>query len=204
MLAPQPTRVRVARQLLILLLACSSILAADSSGRPSRLYHRSWTFKDGAPQNATMISPTADGFLWVGNSTGVYRFDGVRFERFEPSSGPPLRSYASALAPTSNGGVWVTHAYGGASFIRDGTITNYDEASGLPAGVNLRVFPDAEDHMWATWNTSLLRLEGGRWTSSPADWNVTSFLAWGNCVDGQGAVWLLAAGKLYRMRKGEK
>src|SRR3954468_19008974 len=104
-------------RLIALLVACSSIFAANSNLKTNRLYHRSWTFKDGAPQNAYIIRQTADGFLWIGTATGPYRFDGVRFDRFEPSSGSLLRPDAFTLQPTPDGGLWVTHSYGGASFV---------------------------------------------------------------------------------------
>jgi ligand-binding sensor domain-containing protein len=30
------------------------------------------------------LAQTTDGFLWLGTAQGLYRFDGVSFERYEP------------------------------------------------------------------------------------------------------------------------
>ncbi len=45
----------------------------------AQMFHKSWTAREGAPNNITSIANGADGFLWVGSDTGLYRFDGVSF-----------------------------------------------------------------------------------------------------------------------------
>src|SRR5690349_1065896 len=64
---------------------CASALGAQQQG-PSlaQLDHKAWTIRDGAPPNVTALAQSADGVLWVGTLSGLYRFDGVRFEEFEP------------------------------------------------------------------------------------------------------------------------
>jgi ligand-binding sensor domain-containing protein len=42
-------------------------------------HHDIWTGKDGAPGEISAMAQTADGWLWIGSSHGLYRFDGVRF-----------------------------------------------------------------------------------------------------------------------------
>lgn len=49
---------------------------ACEAHQPGASFDR-WTFKDGAPDTITALAQTADGFLWVGAPTGLFRFDGV-------------------------------------------------------------------------------------------------------------------------------
>lgn len=44
---------------------------------------QSWDARDGLLQHSvTAIAQTSDGYLWLGTGAGLYRFDGVRFERW--------------------------------------------------------------------------------------------------------------------------
>ena len=49
-----------------------------------QLAHRSWGEKDGYPGKTEALAQTADGFLWIGSDNGLFRFDGVHFERYVP------------------------------------------------------------------------------------------------------------------------
>jgi ligand-binding sensor domain-containing protein len=62
--------------------------------------------KDGLPDNVSVISPGDDGLLWLGTTAGLYRFDGVRFEKFAPAGVvfPDQDVYALGAAP--DGSMW--------------------------------------------------------------------------------------------------
>ena len=66
--------------------------------------HTGWSAKGGAPSNGHALAQTADG--WLGTAQGLYRFDGVSFERYEPFQS----SNITALLALRNGdlqcGVW--------------------------------------------------------------------------------------------------
>jgi ligand-binding sensor domain-containing protein len=92
---------------------------------------------------------TSDGFIWLSAPSGLYRFDGVHFERFEPQPGqPPLKKNPFALLAVPDNGLWVSFAYGGVSFIRNGAVTNYDEKSGLPANAIRQFVRDGRGFIW--------------------------------------------------------
>src|SRR5580692_6023639 len=54
----------------------------------AHLRHTAWTFKDGAPAEIYSLAQTPDGFLWLGTASGLFRFDGIRFQQYQPPSDP--------------------------------------------------------------------------------------------------------------------
>jgi DNA-binding CsgD family transcriptional regulator len=49
-----------------------------------QLYHSGWTAKDGLAGMNMALAQTADGYLWVGTTQGLYRFNGISFEQYQP------------------------------------------------------------------------------------------------------------------------
>ena len=84
------SRVRTLEVCLFLALACSCAAALDSDRTIAQFAHTAWGPKDGAPSPVTALAQTSDGYLWLGSPDGLYRFDGVVFERYQPQSGGPF------------------------------------------------------------------------------------------------------------------
>jgi len=84
------TGFRVLRALGICLVGLLPGAAASGLGGGDRtlteLHHTAWLAKDGAPSQVNALAQTTDGFLWIGSSRGLFRFDGVQFEQFVPPS----------------------------------------------------------------------------------------------------------------------
>ena len=74
-------RLRPCTCLLILLFASAdALLGLDPSKHIDQYGHGVWTSQHGLPGNAVyQILQTPDGYLWIRTSTGLVRFDGVRF-----------------------------------------------------------------------------------------------------------------------------
>ncbi|HKI71135.1 MAG TPA: two-component regulator propeller domain-containing protein, partial [Verrucomicrobiae bacterium] len=70
---------------------------------------RSWSRQNGLPvTGVNAITQTKDGYLWLGTSAGLVRFDGVEFKRFDLAGVPQLRnSIVTSLASARAGGLWV-------------------------------------------------------------------------------------------------
>jgi hypothetical protein len=103
--------------------------------RLSQIQHTAWTAKQGAPTDIWALAQSPDGFLMLGTGSGLYRFDGVTFERVIPFNQPDLgfRDITALLALPS-GEFWIGYYAGGVSELKDGLLTSYGRLDGVPSG----------------------------------------------------------------------
>lgn len=184
------------------LLMCAPLFAIDRDLRIDQLYHTAWTHKDGAPTQIRTLAQTIDGFLWIGDATGLYRFDGVRFELYEPPSGQILPGIGvGVLLATPDGGLWIGFDFGPVSFLKDGKITTYLDHAGLTP------YDFARDDQGVVWMSEgvhgLLRFTGTSWETIGLTWDFpgVAFLLF---VDHQGTLWVSTGPGLIRLPKGAR
>ena len=105
----RPRKARLSFSLCIqLLLFCLPLCGVDRDRRLSQLDHTAWTYIDGAPGQVNALAQTTDGYLWMGTATGLFRFDGIRFQAYKQLSGQNFsqRKVVSLFA-VPDGGLWV-------------------------------------------------------------------------------------------------
>ena len=83
---------RLGVPLLSLLASAGIAFGVDPDRTIAQFYHTAWTIEDGAPSGIFTLAQTKDGYLWLGTFSGLFRFDGVRFERYQPERGDPFPS----------------------------------------------------------------------------------------------------------------
>ncbi len=85
---------------------------------------KQWTTAHGLPQSSvTALAQTPDGFLWVGTSGGLVRFDGARFLAVPVAGAEGSETLqVSALAADSSGTVWVGTENRGAYRLEGGVL----------------------------------------------------------------------------------
>lgn len=109
------------------LLATSPSWALDPRTRISQYGHSSWRTRDGHLGGGVPFESvqTRDGFLWTATSTGLIRFDGVRFSPWSPPEGHlPGPIGEAALLAARDGSLWIgTDGY--LSHWKDGRLINY-------------------------------------------------------------------------------
>ena len=153
------------------LIAAVSCWAQTPGPDSQRIIHQSWTFKEGAPDSVEALAQTADGYLWVGTPSGLFRFDGLRFELFRSPLGDRLPSTnVSALFAPAAGGLWVGYRFGGFSFLKNGKITNFVQLPS-PTGTVQGFAEDRHGTLWAATMAGVWRFNGSSWQPNPAGWD---------------------------------
>jgi signal transduction histidine kinase/ligand-binding sensor domain-containing protein len=187
------------------LMLVSPACAFSPDLRIKQFYHTAWTAKEGAPTDIEDIAQTKDGYLWIASTAGLFRFDGVRFERTDaiPGQRLPSRNVLTVWAPPS-GGLWVGYMFGGASFISNGKIRNYGEREGLPVG-SIRAFAqDKSGTLWVATTRGVRRFDGSRWVDVGAELRLpktyTSMLSF----DRSGTLWIAVDNSIMYLRPGER
>jgi ligand-binding sensor domain-containing protein len=164
---------RASLRCVICLFVCVSGYAQPWKRTIQQFQHTTWGPKDGAPSPITALAQTPEGYLWLGGPDGLYRFDGVVFERYQPQSGGPFPAGAvSSLLALPNGDLWIGFRSGGISLLRNRHATNYTARDGVAGGVVWCLAQDREGTIWAATDSGLLRLEGDRWKEVGEDWNL--------------------------------
>jgi signal transduction histidine kinase/ligand-binding sensor domain-containing protein len=190
---------------LLCVLACETAFAQRRDRTISQFQHTSWTAREGAPSPIYALAQTTDGYLWMATPAGLYRFDGVRFERYKPSSGQEFRSdNLSCLTATSDGGLWIGFRYGGIDLLKNGRITSYGGRDGLPQGTIYSVVTDKDGTVWAAASLGLARLDGSRWQPIGKDAGYLGQSALSLLVDRAGTLWVASEDALFFLPRGGK
>ena len=170
-----------------------------------QLDHTAWTLRDGAPADITGLAQTPDGFLWLSSPQGLFRFDGIRFERYEPPGGQTLPSQnISTLATMPDGTLWVGYRFGGATRIAGGRLTSYGPPDGFPTATVSAFARDSAGTLWVGTFAGVLRLVGGAWQHAAADVGLSNAVVLSMIADRRGAVWLSSADGVYVLPRGER
>lgn len=166
----------------------------------------SWTDEDGLFGGWIVgIAQDERGYIWVGTVSGLLRFDGLRFERFQPRAGEqlPQRSVSSVVA-SADGSVWVGFSgSGGICQIRDGRVIDYGEEDGLGRGRVTALVEDADGVMLAATLDGLFRFVEGRWQPLTGAKGLPAGPVHSLLRDRGGDIWVAQASAVYRRRRLE-
>jgi signal transduction histidine kinase/ligand-binding sensor domain-containing protein len=135
----------------------------------------------------------------------LFRFDGVRFELFEPPADQSMPAGGvTALYATSDTGLWVGYQFGGVSLIRRGTIRSFGEPDGLVRGTVFSIVEDSAGITWVGTNRGLARLQNGRWQRVGPDQGIPEGAVSELLVDRSRRLWVSAEAGLFLRPDGAK
>ena len=175
----------------VLFVAIQPVRALPPDLGLSQLQHTAWTAKEGAPADIWALAQSSDGFLLLGTGSGLYRFDGIAFERIVSSDHPDLAfRNITALMPLSSGELWIGYYAGGVSLLKNGILTSYGPREGVPTGWITSFAQESDGTLWVAAREGLGRFSDGHWQSMASDWNFLGHAAHWVLLDRQGTLWV--------------
>jgi signal transduction histidine kinase/ligand-binding sensor domain-containing protein len=183
---------------------------ADTKGLPQHapaqplddLAHMSWTRRDGAPSDIAALAQTKDGYLWIGSSFGLFRFDGLQFQSYPFTAADPRlpSSDIAALAADRDGGLWIGYRMGGISYLRDGKKVDYDGHSGLVSESTEQLLCRDDGSVWATADGRLMHFTGSGWENFSLRHGLASEGLYSLFFDRDENLWTADKGHVYELK----
>src|SRR5436309_2383209 len=149
------------------LMGAMPLRAAAATTVPARGYAlTAWTTEKGLPPGDVLVmTQDLGGYLWIGTTSGLVRFDGVEFVAWGANGEPALpRRSVPALMGSHDGSLWIGFGNaGGVSRFRNGGLVEYSDRDGLPAGAIAALVEDRHGVVWAGGAGGLSRFVDDRW-----------------------------------------
>jgi len=141
--------VRLIPLITLLIISGKSLFSLDPALAVSQYLRTSWTQEEGVDVPAVQaVAQGPDGYLWLGTSAGLIRFDGMRFFHWEPRAGEKLPSNdIRFLIASPEQGLWIGTALG-VSRLFGGGLIGYPAADRWLGG---SVVTMMEDHLGRLW-----------------------------------------------------
>ena len=140
--------------------------ATDLKGVLTGYTIASWSQKDGLPAGLIYdFAQGRDGYLWIGTTLGLYRFDGVRFTPWDRVSNVAMPAGSvRALAAARDGSIWVGLGdAGGIVRIGHDRTRVFLPADGVPTSPVTSIVEDAAGAVWAGTAAGVFRFASDRW-----------------------------------------
>ena len=102
--------------------------------------------------SANAIAETKDGFIWIGISNGLIRYDGGSFERIDPTGN--ISNVLSLYADSSDR-LWVGTSFNGAAVLSGNEAKTYDRTNGLESLSVKAISEDGNGNIYLATNAGI-------------------------------------------------
>ena len=174
-----------------LLLAAAGCAAARADGLAG-FTRRVWQASDGLPEETVQaFAQTPDGYLWIGTTGGLVRFDGMHFTVFDRQNTPLMHENSVfCLKVTRDGALWIGTEGGGIGRYANGVFRFWTSREGLSNDFVRTVIQDREGAVWAGTDNGLLRLKGGRFIRVDGTATIPQLAVHALFEDRDGRIWV--------------
>ncbi|MEO8256671.1 MAG: two-component regulator propeller domain-containing protein [Acidobacteriota bacterium] len=174
--------------------AAPNAASENGAGKGASYALTAWTGQAGLSLGDVFaITEDRDGYLWLGTSTGLVRFDGAVFTRRETGlQGTAAAGQAvSALLGARDGSIWIGHSgAGGIARITADAITRFGSDAGLPPGGIVAIREDRGGTIWAGGRGGLSAFRQGRWERVAGAADLEDAVVYSIYEDRDGQLWL--------------
>jgi ligand-binding sensor domain-containing protein len=166
---------------------------------------RTWTKADGLPDGSvSVIQQTEDGYLWVGTTAGLVRFDGLKFTEValpRDSSNRPVG--VTSLCEDKTGHVWIGTEDHGLFSWKNGQLEHYGPADGLLDDNITSLTLDAAGRLWIGTKRGVNRRDENHWVAfTTADGLPANSVSSVHAAK-SGTIWITTAGGICRFVDGQ-
>jgi len=185
-------------------------IQAQPAGKSVGENANDWNFSPGSLQSQNGLSgetvqafaQTPDGYLWVGTSEGLFRFDGANYQQFSHENTPAIREDSVfCLLAARDGRLWIGTDGGGLIEFHNGVFRAYTAADGITDIFIRALFEDRTDHLWVATDSGLFRMTSGRFERVDDKPDMPANAFHGLYQDHRGRMWA-GAGQLYAIVSG--
>ncbi len=149
------------------------------------------------------ILQTRDGYLWLGTSGGLVRFDGLNFVSFTLQNGSLRENIVTALLEDQTAGLWIGTAGGGLSLFKEGRFRVFGPADGLPDDQVRTLDLDRAGNLWILTQQGLCRYANGQFTTFGSKEGLPAGPLDGICARAAEGVFVSAGQDLFRLSDGK-
>jgi len=194
---------------LIACLAGICLVGSQAGGFEPRLSEtegaiRTWHKEDGLlADSVTAILQTRDGFLWVGTSVGLARFDGVNFTKVKlVKSTTNAAIWVTALTEDIGGCLWIGTQGKGLFRLEHGITHQYAKADGLLDDNVTSLAADGRGFVWIGTKSGLNLATGKEFKSFTAHDGLPDKQVSGVHVARSGTIWITTRGGMCQFAGG--
>lgn len=180
--------------------------ALDPHRSIAQYKHTRWTVTGGAPPLIFALAQGRDGYLWIGSSIGLYRFDGAAFEKVALAPPNTDAQRISALLAARDGTIWAGYGNGKIATYRDGVL-RLDRSVPRHDAYVMNFAQTADGAVWVAVGRperALLRHYRGRWQEVGVDWALPPEWLIDIFAARDGSLWVTTVQSVLVLRKGSR